>query len=124
MEILGVFAFLDLKAEFLGSIGLILGLLTRIAAFGIACVMLVAVYRVHLQFGLLMNCAGTHKGEGIEYHLLVLAIAVVLMIKGGGALSVDRAISESAGASQAYAAPGAGISSRICERCGRIGVGE
>lgn len=89
-------------------IGLILGLLTRIATFGIACVMLVAVYMVQLQFGLFMNWAGTNQGEGIEYHLLVLAIAVmfVLMIKGGGALSVDRAISESAAASHASAAPG------------------
>jgi putative oxidoreductase len=98
MGIPALFAFLALMAEFLGSIGLILGLLTRIAAFGIACVMLVAVLMVHLQFGLFMNWAGTQKGEGIEYHLLALAIAVVLMINGGGALSVDRAISESAGA--------------------------
>jgi putative oxidoreductase len=95
------FAFLDILAEFLGGIGLILGLLTRIAAFGIACVMLVAVVLVHHQFGLFMNWAGNQKGEGFEYHLLALAITIVLMVKGGGAVSVDRAISGSASASNA-----------------------
>jgi putative oxidoreductase len=49
------FAFLDIAAEFLGGIGLILGCLTRIAAFGITCVMVVAVVMVHHQFGFFMN---------------------------------------------------------------------
>ena len=94
-----VFAFLDIMAEFLGGIGLILGCLTRIAAFGITCVMVVAVFMVHAQNGLFMNWGGTQKGEGFEYHLLALAILVVLMIKGGGALSVDRACSGGASSS-------------------------
>jgi putative oxidoreductase len=94
-----VFAFLAVMAEFLGSIGLILGCLTRIAAFGIACIMVVAIVMVHGQFGLFMNWAGDQKGEGIEYHLLVLAITVALMIKGGGALSLDRAFSDDASSS-------------------------
>jgi putative oxidoreductase len=101
MGIPALFAFLALMAEFLGGIGLILGLLTRIAAFGVACVMLVAVVMVHHQFGLFMNWAGNQKGEGIEYHLLALAITIVLMVKGGGALSVDSAISGGARASHA-----------------------
>ena len=84
------FAALAISAEFFGGIGLILGLLTRVAAFGIAVNMLVAVFTVHLQFGFFANWTGTQKGEGYEYHLLVLAMAVFLMIRGGGALSVDR----------------------------------
>jgi putative oxidoreductase len=88
-----VFAFLAIMAEFLGGIGLILGLLTRIAAFGIACNMLVAVVMIHQHFGFFMNWAGNQKGEGFEYHLLATAITVMLMVKGGGALSVDGAIS-------------------------------
>jgi putative oxidoreductase len=95
------FAFIAIMAEFFGSIGLILGFLTRIAASGIACVMLVAIMMVHLQFGFFMNWAGTQKGEGIEYHLLALAITVVIMIRGGGALSVDGAISGSTSAAHA-----------------------
>jgi len=91
-----VFAFLDIAAEFLGGIGLILGCLTRIAAFGIACVMLVAIFMVHHNFGFFINWAGNQKGEGFEYHILALAITILLMVKGGGALSVDGAISGSA----------------------------
>jgi putative oxidoreductase len=89
------FAFLAICAEFLGGIGLILGLLSRLAAFGIACNMVVAVAMVHWHFGFFANWFGNQKGEGIEYHLLALAIALAIMIKGSGALSGDRALSKS-----------------------------
>jgi putative oxidoreductase len=88
-----VFAFLAICAEFLGSIGLLLGLLGRVAAFGIACNMVVAIAMVHWHFGLFANWYGTQKGEGYEYHLLAIAIALAIMIKGSGALSIDRALS-------------------------------
>jgi putative oxidoreductase len=93
MHIPAVFAFLAIAAEFFGGIGLFLGLLTRIAAFGITVNMVVAILTVHLPNGFFMNWTGTQKGEGFEYHLVVLAITVFLMIKGGGAASVDRALS-------------------------------
>ncbi|MFZ0590882.1 MAG: DoxX family protein [Bryobacteraceae bacterium] len=93
MHIPAVFAFLAIAAEFFGSLGLILGLLTRIAAFGISVNMLVAISLVHHQFGFFMNWAGTQKGEGFEFHLLVLAMAVYLMVEGAGGASIDRMIS-------------------------------
>ena len=93
MHIPAVFAFLAIAAEFFGGLGLIFGFLTRIAAFGITVNMLVAIAMVHAQFGFFMNWAGTQKGEGIEYHLLTLAATIFLMIKGGGAFSIDRALS-------------------------------
>jgi putative oxidoreductase len=93
MHIPAAFAFLAICAEFLGSIGLLLGLLGRIAAFGICCNMLVAIITVHWHFGLFANWFGNQKGEGIEYHLLAVAIALAIMIKGSGAFSVDRALS-------------------------------
>ncbi|PYN50239.1 MAG: hypothetical protein DMD94_27235, partial [Candidatus Rokuibacteriota bacterium] len=80
-----------IAAEFFGGLGLILGFLTRIAAFGIAVNMLVAIATVHHSYGFFMNWTGTQKGEGFEYHLLVLAITAYLIIRGAGALSVDRA---------------------------------
>ena len=89
-----VFAFLAICAEFLGSIGLLLGFLGRIAAFGIACNMVVAIVMIHRHFGLFANWYGSQKGEGYEYHLLAIAIALAIMIKGSGALSVDRALSQ------------------------------
>ena len=92
MHIPAPFAFLAICAEFLGGIGLILGALSRIAAFGIACNMVVAILMVHGPNGLFMNWTGQQKGEGFEYHLLAIAIAIVLMAKGSGALSVDAAV--------------------------------
>ena len=92
MHIPTVFAFLAIMAQFLGSLGLIVGLLTRVAAFGIGVVMLVATVMVHLPVGFFMNWFGNQKGEGYEYHLLAIAIAVALMIKGGGKASIDRAL--------------------------------
>jgi len=91
-----VFAFLAIVAEFFGAIGLILGLLGRVAAFGLACVMVVAIAKVHAVNGFFMNWAGQQKGEGFEYHVLVLAITVAIMIAGSGAWSVDRVLSRSA----------------------------
>jgi len=82
-------AFLAIAAEFFGGLGLILGFLTRVAAFGIAIEMLVAILMVHHRFGLFMNWAGDQKGEGFEYHLLVLAISFAIMLLGAGAFSVD-----------------------------------
>ena len=90
MHIPAVFACLAILAEFCGGIGLILGLLTRVAAFGISVNMLVAVMLVHREFGFFVNWSGTQKGEGFEYHLLVLAMCTFLMIKGAGAFSIDR----------------------------------
>jgi putative oxidoreductase len=92
MHIPTPFAFLAIAAEFFGSLGLILGFLTRIAALGIATNMIVAIWTVHRAVGFFMNWNGMQKGEGFEFHLLVLAIAGFLVIRGAGAFSVDRAI--------------------------------
>jgi putative oxidoreductase len=97
MGIPAPFAFLAIMAEFLGGLGLVMGLLTRIAAFGICFEMLVAVLMIHIHFGLFMNWAGNQKGEGFEYHLLAIAVTLVLMVKGAGAYSLDRAISRQGG---------------------------
>ena len=89
MGIPAALAFLAIMAESVGSLALVVGFLTRIAAAGISVVMLVAVATVHWQNGFFMNWSGNQAGEGFEYHLLALAIAVPLMIKGGGMLSID-----------------------------------
>ncbi|MGE5218994.1 MAG: DoxX family protein [Chloroflexota bacterium] len=90
-----LFALLAIAAEFLGSLGLVVGLLTRIAAFGIACVMLVAIATVHWPNGFFMNWYGNQKGEGFEYHLLALGIAIALIVVGGGVWSLDLALAHS-----------------------------
>jgi putative oxidoreductase len=93
MHVPAPLAFLAICAEFFGGMGLIIGFLTRIAVFGIATNMVVAIATVHRHFGFFMNWNGTQKGEGFEFHLLVLAIAAFLMIRGAGAFSVDHVLS-------------------------------
>ena len=95
MHIPAPLAFLAICAEFLGGIGLVLGFLGRVAAFGILCNMLVAVWMVHFKFGFFINWSGAKTGEGYEYHLLAIAVALALMVKGSGAFSIDRALSKS-----------------------------
>ncbi len=92
MGIPAALAFLVIMTEFFGSLGLILGFLTRVAAFGVFCIMVVAIAMVHWQNGFFMNWSGKQAGEGFEYHLLAIGIALVLMIYGAGKGSVDQGV--------------------------------
>jgi putative oxidoreductase len=92
MGLPALIVFLVIIAEFFGALGLITGFLTRFSAFGIATVMLGAVVTVHAKVGFFMNWSGQQQGEGFEYHLLVIGIAIALMIRGGGLFSADRAL--------------------------------
>jgi putative oxidoreductase len=87
-----ILALLVIVAESFGALALVAGLFSRAAAFGIAAVMVGAVATTHLANGFFMNWSGQQAGEGFEYHLLALVIAVAVMIRGGGAASADRAI--------------------------------
>ena len=86
-------AFVVICVEFFGSLALLLGVCGRVAAFLIAFEMVVAVALVHSHFGFFMNWTGQQKGEGFEYHILALALLLIVMVKGSGAASVDRALS-------------------------------
>lgn len=83
-------AFLVIAAEFFGGIGLITGLLSRVAAIGIFANMAGAVAMVHFQYGLFTNWYGNRKGNGIEFHVLAMALALIVMVKGAGAFSLDQ----------------------------------
>jgi putative oxidoreductase len=83
----GILAWAAAGIEFFGGAALILGLLTRWAALGIAAVMAVAILKVHLPHGL--------TGEnGYEFPLILLAVAVSLMLIGGGPVSLDALLIE------------------------------
>jgi putative oxidoreductase len=84
------FAFLAILAEFAGAIGLFFGLLGRVAAFGLAVEMIVAALMSHVHQGFFMNWMHNKAGEGFEFHLLAIAMALAVLIRGSGALSVDR----------------------------------
>lgn len=77
--------------ELLGGLGVLAGFLTRPAALGLAIVMLAAVYKVHWQNGFFLNWGlQPGKGHGFEMNLALIAMALALMIGGGGTLSIDR----------------------------------
>lgn len=78
-----VSALLATAGEFLGGLGLIAGLLTRIAAFGVFCTMAVAVFFVHLPNGLLAS------NNGFEYPLTLMCTAFFFIAAGGGPISLD-----------------------------------
>ena len=83
-------ALLVIAGEFFGSIALISGAFTRIGAAGIFFIMAGAVFTVHLGNGFFMNWTGKQAGEGFEYHLLAMGMAVSLVISGGGKYSLDQ----------------------------------
>ena len=74
-------------SELVGGLLVTLGLLTRVGAFFIACTMLTAVAGVHWAGGFFAS------NRGYEYPLSLFAMAVALMIAGGGQASVDKALS-------------------------------
>lgn len=88
-----IIAVLLILGESVGALMLILGGLTRFAAASIAVIMVGAITMVHGQFGFFMNWFGTQAGEGYEYHLLAIGLALSLVVSGAGRWSVDRIVS-------------------------------
>jgi putative oxidoreductase len=82
---------LVILGESLGALGLIFGVLGRFCAFGVACVMLGAVFMAHIGSGFFMNWRNLpNQGHGFEYHILAIGLAVIVMLKGSGCFSFDR----------------------------------
>ena len=76
--------YLAIAGEFLGGLGLLIGFLTPVAAFGIMCVMATAILKVHLHNGLMM------QNQGFEYPLTLFFVALFFAIRGAGPFSVDQ----------------------------------
>ena len=88
-------ALLVILAEFVGSIGLILGIGTRFMAFSVGLTMAgAAILGGHINNGFFMNWFGVQKGEGVEYFILVVGLALALLISGSGKYSFDNLISK------------------------------
>jgi putative oxidoreductase len=81
-------AFLAGSGEFFGGLFLLIGLLTRPAAFVTAFTMVVAILSVHIGNGLFM------ANNGYEFGLALLAASVSLLISGAGKVSIDSAVSQ------------------------------
>ncbi len=86
-------AVLVFLTEFLGSIALFVGVLTRWAALLLAGEMIVAALLFHLPNGFFLNWTLTpNVGHGIEYNVALIGATLALIILGGGHLSVDAAL--------------------------------
>ena len=83
-------AMLVILSDFFGSLLLIAGAFTRVAAFGASATMLGAILMFHAPNGFFMNWSGAQAGEGFEFHLLALGLSLPLIWQGGGAWSLDR----------------------------------
>ncbi|MCK6543224.1 DoxX family protein [bacterium] len=85
-----VVTLLVILSDSLGAICLIAGAATRFMAASILSVMIGAILLVHGRWGFYMNWYSEKRGEGFEFHLLVIVIMIVLIMRGGGLWSVDR----------------------------------
>ncbi|PJZ67179.1 DoxX family protein [Leptospira wolffii] len=79
--------------EFVGTLGLVLGFLTRFWALGLAITLTVAGF-THIEFGFFMNWFGDKGGEGFEYHILAVGMSLSLLIFGAGSFSIDKKLGE------------------------------
>ena len=76
-------------AELFGGVMVLFGFMTRVGAFLLACVMLVAMFFVHWRYGFFIHDPGT---DGIEYVLALLCCCIALLIEGAGRFSVDASM--------------------------------
>lgn len=90
VQMMGPLGYLVSIGEFFGGLGLIVGFLSRFSAASLIVIMLGAIGMVHGQFGFFMNWTGKQAGEGFEYHLLAIAVLLVLLIVGPGRFAIGR----------------------------------
>ena len=85
--------FLVIFIEFVGAIALILGFASRIWAASIIVLMIGIIFSSHIDNGFFMNWFGNQKGEGFEYHLLMIGLCTAILVNGSGKFSLDRKLS-------------------------------
>ncbi|AXT49924.1 DoxX family protein [Aquimarina sp. BL5] len=87
-------AFSIIIIEFFGSISLILGLFSRFWAVSLIGMFIGIIYTTQLAHGFFMNWFGNQAGEGYEYSLLIIGLALTIMVNGSGTWSIDKLISK------------------------------
>jgi putative oxidoreductase len=85
-----IVALLIIVAETFGMLALAAGLLSRFLSATVIAIMLGAIFTVHRANGFYMNWFGSQQGEGYEYHILVIALALITLVNGAGAFAVDN----------------------------------
>jgi putative oxidoreductase len=92
MKIPASLTYISSFTEFIGGVFIVLGFLTRLTALGLIINMLVAIFKVHLKSGFFLHSGEPNKGNGFEYNLALIAMALVLLITGAGTYSLDAAL--------------------------------
>lgn len=89
-----VIGFLVILFQFLGALLLIAGVAARPLALATIFLFTGMIVTAHLDYGFFMNWDGSQEGEGFEYHLLVIGLAVLLLVDGAGKYSIDYLLSK------------------------------
>ncbi|HEY0668105.1 MAG TPA: DoxX family protein [Sphingobacteriaceae bacterium] len=87
-------AFLVIIIEFFGSVSLIVGFASRIWAVLMIVLFIGIILFGHIEHGFFMNWFGDQKGEGYEYHLLIIGLSLAVLVNGSGKLSVDGVLAK------------------------------
>jgi len=94
MHLPWIIDFLVIVIEFIGSLSLIAGCASRIWAILTIILMIGIIATSHIDNGFFMNWFGNQKGEGYEYHLLVIGLSLATLVNGSGKYSLDKFISK------------------------------
>ncbi|WP_350291477.1 DoxX family protein [uncultured Croceitalea sp.] len=94
MGLPSIVAFSVIMIEFFGSISLVLGLFSRFWAMSLAGMFTGIIITTQLEEGFFMNWYGNQAGEGYEYSLLVIGLALTILVNGSGKWSIDSLISK------------------------------
>ncbi len=87
-----IVGFLVIIIEFFGAIGLIVGFASRIWSALMIFLFIGIIYTSHLENGFFMNWFGNQKGEGCEFHLLIIGLSLAVFVNGSGKYAIDRSI--------------------------------
>ncbi|MGN6437950.1 MAG: DoxX family protein [Agriterribacter sp.] len=90
LHLSGIVGFLVIVIEFVGAISLVAGFASRVWSALIIILFIGIIFTSHLDYGFFMNWFGNQKGEGYEYHLLIIGLALVILVNGSGKYSVDE----------------------------------
>jgi putative oxidoreductase len=89
MHLPWIVGFLVIVIEFIGSLALLAGFVSRIWAALTIILFTGIIFSSHLDNGFFMNWFGNQKGEGYEYHLLVIGLSLATLLNGSGKYSAD-----------------------------------
>ncbi|PWL37619.1 hypothetical protein DKG77_15065 [Flagellimonas aquimarina] len=94
MGLPGIVAFSVIMIEFFGSISLVLGFFSRFWALSLASMFTGIIITTQLEHGFFMNWFGNQAGEGYEYSLLIIGLALSVLVNGSGKWSIDSLIAK------------------------------